>query len=71
MLRVWRASGEELVATRFEDFTDVRSLKRHLHGLCGVPRFRQRLVCAGGEILEDDVPLESPIDLQLLVGVFS
>ena len=44
MLHVWKASGEELAVVKLEDFREVRDLKRHLQGLCGLPRFRQRLV---------------------------
>ena len=69
MLHIWRASGEELAAIRVGDFSDVRALKRHLQGLCGVPRFRQRLL-ASGSSLEDAAELQSSADLQLVLLPF-
>ena len=66
MLHIWKASGEELAAVKLEDFREVRDLKRHLQGLCGLPRFRQRLVSKSLGILEDDDTLDSPMDLQQL-----
>ena len=65
MLRVWSIAGEEVTAVRPRDL-DVRSLKQHLRGLCGVPRFRQRLLL-NGAIVHDDSRLDSPADLQLVV----
>ena len=63
MLRVWKASGEELVAIPSEGLT-VRALKKHLQSFCGLPRFRQRLLL-GGENLQDDESLEFPTDRDL------
>ena len=52
MLRIQAVSGEELVALDLASFLEkqpagmhpVRALKQHLHSICGVSRFRQRLV---------------------------
>ena len=67
LLRVWQISGQELVAIPVEELSDVRSLKRHLQKTCGLPpRFRQRLL-HDGEALEDDVLLDSPIDVNLAI----
>jgi len=71
MLHVWKASGEELAVVKLEDFREVRDLKRHLQGLCGLPRFRQRLVSKSLGILEDDDTLDSPMDLQLVLLDFA
>ena len=53
----------------FVDFTEqpVRTLdvKRRLHGVCGQPRFKQRLLL-DGEMLSEDALLEEPADLQLV-----
>ncbi|CAE7191209.1 Ank3, partial [Symbiodinium sp. CCMP2456] len=69
MLHVWKASGELLLATAVEDHCDVRTLKRQLHKLSGVPRFRQRLL-KDGTVLEDAAKLDGPADLQLLLLPF-
>ena len=56
-LHVYSAvSGEELAAVSVEEFPTVRSLKQHLQGCCGVPRFRQRLL-ADDTNLQDDAML--------------
>ena len=45
----------------------MQSLKEHLQKICGLPpRFRQKLLHAG-EALEDDVALDSPIDVNLVI----
>ena len=69
MLRVCNASGKELAAIPVAELTDVRNLKRHLQGVCGVTRFRQRLL-DGQQNLEDELELESPADLQLVLLPF-
>ena len=72
MLRVWKASGEQLAAIPTEELLNVQSLKKHLHGLCGLPRFRQRLL--HNNTLEDDMflaSLPSPPDLQLVLLPFA
>ena len=70
-LHVWSVSGQELatispaqIEKLSRDGQAVLALKRHLHGLCGVPRFRQRLLHQGS-VLEDHSPLDME-DLQLL-----
>ena len=67
MLKVFKASGEEVLASQFADFVEnmgageqpirVLDLKRHLFSLCGQPRFRQRLLLPDGQILSDDATL--------------
>ena len=67
MLRVFKASGEEVLAMQFAEFVEqlgpgtepIRALrlKHHLQGLCGQPRFRQRLLLLDGQILSDDAAL--------------
>ncbi|CAE7370189.1 mask, partial [Symbiodinium sp. KB8] len=69
MLHVWKASGRELAAVRLEELSDVRALKRYLQGLCGVPRFRQMLLY-DGRSLEDDLRLDMPLDLHLVLLSF-
>ena len=67
-LRVFKASGEELIAVCSEEVEiigNVRNLKHRLESLCGMPRFRQRLL-KDEEILGDDAGLE-PGDFQLLL----
>ncbi|CAE7554630.1 MIB1, partial [Symbiodinium necroappetens] len=52
MLRIRTVSGERLVdvnlasfhATLPEGMSAVRALKQHLHSMCGLSRFRQRLI---------------------------
>ena len=50
--------------------SDVRSLKKHLHKLCGVPRFRQRLLQESC-VLEDATRVSSDVDVQLVVLPFT
>ena len=69
LLHVWKASGEVLCVKPVEELSDVRTLKRHLQELCGLPRFRQRLL-HGHLILDDDDKLSSPLHLQLLLVPF-
>ena len=53
------------------EVSDVRSLKRRLSRLHGLPpRFRQRLLC-DGTALEDAEELDSPLDLQLVLLPFA
>ena len=67
MLRVFAISGEELAALPLEESSDVLTLKRQLHKVYGFPpRFRQRILHLGS-CLEDDVALDSPMDLQLVL----
>ena len=81
MLRVFKASGEEVLAVQFAEFIEklglggqpVRALdlKRHLHSLCGHPRFRQRLLLPNGQTLLDYVELTEPVDIQLILLPFT
>ena len=48
----------------------VRMLKRRLQPVCGVPRFRQRLLTKDGTILREDAELTGPTELQLVVLSF-
>ncbi|CAE7321424.1 Ank3 [Symbiodinium natans] len=71
LLRVFKASGEELASIPTDDVVNVQDLKQRLEGLCGLPRFRQRLLHENVD-LEDHVKLESAMDLQLvLLGFIS
>ena len=64
-------SGEELGSVPLEDLTDVKSLKQQLSQLHGVPpRFRQRLLLHG-KCLDDSFPLDSPLDLELVLLCFA
>ena len=69
MLRIWLSSGEQLAAVPVGEVRDVRSLKQHLHSICGLPRFRQRLL-GEGRSLEDEFELECSLDLQLVLLQF-
>ncbi|CAE6960704.1 ANKRD17 [Symbiodinium natans] len=77
MLRVWMASGVEH-AVALEQLADsertaerpVLALKQHLSKLCGVPRFRQRLLC-GSTCLQDCEKLEPSQELQLVLLPFA
>ena len=81
MLRIRSVSGEVLVTLELQSFLDtltaesspVRALKQHLHGFCGQPRFRQRLLVLGEDILlsdTDDEHILKPGDVQLVVVNF-
>ena len=64
-------SGEAVTSIAVEEICDVRGLKRRLHQLHGLPpRFRQR-VLAHAQDLEDSVPLDSPMDLDLVLLSFT
>eukprot|EP00439_Symbiodinium_sp_Y106_P044029 s5073_g5.t1 len=64
MLRIWKASGEELVAISGKELETVRALKKQLQGFCGLPRFRQRLLLDGTN-LQDNESLDFPTDRDL------
>jgi len=72
-LRVFLMDGRQLASVPLEEVFDeafaVRTLKRRLQSVCGVPRFRQRLLC-GNEILEDSASLSKPLDLHLILLPF-
>ena len=77
MLRVFKASGEEALSIPYEEFVQMLVLgeqpvtalavKRHLQSLCGLPRFRQRLLLPDGQILSDNADLRGPMDMQLIL----
>ena len=66
VLRVRRISGEEVTAVPVEELSTVRALKRDLQKQSGISRFRQRLLHKG-TVLNDDLTLESPLELQLVL----
>ena len=67
LLRIWKISGEEMAAIPVEELSDVRSLKQQLQMTHGLPsRFRLKLLHASLE-LDDDLELDSPIDVNLVV----
>ncbi|CAE7948614.1 ANKRD50 [Symbiodinium sp. KB8] len=69
MLRITQLSGE-LTNLPFTELSDVREVKQRLHQQHGLPpRFRQRLL-QGGNILDDAVKLDTPMDLQVLIVPF-
>ena len=71
-----KASGEEALAIALTDFPTeelpvrVLAIKRHLQRVVRQPRFKQRLVQSDGQILADDVVLQVPMDLQLILLQF-
>ena len=81
MLRVFKASGEEVLAVEFADFASstgvgerpvqALDLKRRLRSLCGYSRFRQRLVLPDGQILSDETSLDGAADFQLILLPFA
>ena len=60
------ASGEVAVTVPVGEISTSRALKEHLQRVCGVTRFRQRLL-HDGTILADDTCLEGLLDLQLVL----
>ena len=80
MLRVFKASGEEALSIRFEDMKrmfspeagpiTVLAIKRHLQRVWGYPRFKQRLLLLDAQMLSDDVALDGPVDIQLILQPF-
>ena len=66
VVRVSTAAGQEVATIPLEELSDVRHLKMRLRGLCGLPRFRQRLLWRGC-MLEDGTRLDSPLELQLIL----
>ena len=59
-------SGDVVATVLVQDFEDVKTLKRHLEGLCGVPRFRQKLL-HNGVVLEDHASLADLGEVQLIL----
>ncbi|OLQ04700.1 Cleavage and polyadenylation specificity factor 73 [Symbiodinium microadriaticum] len=69
-----RAQEILLILEDYWELSDVRSLKRQLSQLKGLPpRFRQRLFGCGsrGSPLDDDMKLDSPTDLELVLLTYS
>ena len=81
MLRVFKASGEEALAIKFQEFLEiasnqepgqpvrVRAVMRHLQRLSGLTRFKQRLL-VDTQMLWDDDLLDRPFEAQLVVLPF-
>ena len=70
VLHVYNAvSGDEWATVSTEEFPTVDGLKLYLEGLCGVSRFRQRLL-RGDTTLQDDAMLGSS-DLRLVLQPFA
>ena len=69
MLRVRCLSGEEVACLPIAELSVVKNLKRHLHSLLGVPRFRQYLLC-NGRPLHDDFMFDLAADVQLVLLSF-
>ena len=68
MLRIQTVSGEGLLILDLASFHEtlpadvcpVRALKQHLNSICGLSRFRQRLVyLSDGAVLDDDHSLRT------------
>ena len=70
MLHVWSTAGQEVASIPVAELIDVRNLKLYLQGVCGVTRFRQKLLAKHGP-LDDALKLESPADLQSVLLPFS
>lgn len=70
MLRVFSSfSGEELLAIRTEQVSDIDSVKRHLQRVHGISCHRQKLLY-DSRVLEDSAEIKSPVDLQLVLMPF-
>ncbi|CAE7383708.1 ANKRD50 [Symbiodinium natans] len=63
--RNFRNATPKTTTDEYSEIKDVQALKRHLQGLCGLPRFRQRVLHQGTE-LKDDAKLESFTEVQLV-----
>ena len=71
MLRLRMLSGEALTNIPVEEMHDVKGLKQRLAQLPGLPpRFRQRVLYRG-ENLKDDVTLDSPMNLEVVLLTFT
>ncbi|CAE7224799.1 ANKRD17 [Symbiodinium sp. CCMP2592] len=66
VLHVWGVSGREVASIPMQELQDARMLKQILHKMCGVPRFRQRLL-HDGESLDDGACLDLLEDVQLVL----
>ena len=64
-------SGEAVTSIPVEEIQDVKGLKQRLTQLHGLPpRFRQR-VLFNGENLKDEMTLDYPLDLELVLLTFA
>ena len=71
MLQLRMLSGEAVTSIPVEEIQDVKGLKQRLSDLHGLPpRFRQR-VFFHGEPLKDDMTLDSPMNLDLVLLTFA
>ncbi|CAE7357526.1 Ankrd17 [Symbiodinium sp. CCMP2592] len=70
MLRIWTASGREVVLAK-DDVSDVRTLKQRLQSKFKLSRFRQRLVHDGRSLDDECAAVDLPDDLQLVLLSFS
>lgn len=68
MLHVLTPSGEEMAAIPAAGLSSVKNLKKELQKICGVPRFRQKILHEG-TALEEDVCLDVSLESVLLVLV--
>ena len=66
VLHVWGVSGREVASIPQQELQDARMLKQILSKICGVPRFRQRLL-HDGDCLEDTARLDLLEDVQLVL----
>ena len=81
MLRVFKASGEEVFAIGFEEFMaavaseteqpdTARALRCYVQRVSGQSRFKQRLLLLDGQMLPDDFVFKGPTDVQLVLQPF-
>ena len=80
MLRVFKASGEEVFVIGFEEFLamtpesewpdSARALKCHVQRVSGHSRFKQRLLLLDGHMLSDEFVFRGPTDVQLILHQF-
>ena len=75
MLRIRTVLGEELgildlarfLGSLNGDTHPVRALKRHLQSMCGLSRFRQRLLFPGDDVCQDDDHTLRPGEVQVVL----
>ena len=80
MLRVFKASGEEVFVIGFEEFVAMaqeserpdtaRALKCHVQRVSGHSRFKQRLLLLDGHMLSDEFVFREPTAVQLILQQF-
>ena len=70
MLCIWTLSGLELASLPYEEWKDIKEVKRYLHEKFSLPpRFRQRLLHQD-EPWMDTTKIDAPVDLQLVLVRF-